>query len=205
MWNGNLSAFQIKIDCRSVFTDDDRRDSGRREVLEIIEGNQTGCFILCDVVERMTRINTVVQGDTGQTVHLILCSRARLVGWKRVVQKTCYNINIADALVIAVVYHSVCRNNHDPWLTSRVVGIILQVNRWQIIVVDAPYQQSVTKSLLVPSLVSDILQQQVFALAVGYNLVCIRCLVVWFQLYLLRLGIRKEGRLFPSYDALLPW
>ena len=55
MWNGNLSAFQIKIGCRSVFTDDDRRDSGRREVLEIIEGNQTGCFILCDVVERMTR------------------------------------------------------------------------------------------------------------------------------------------------------
>ena len=205
MWNGNLSAFQIKIGCRSVFTDDDRRDSGRREVLEIIEGNQTGCFILCDVVERMTRINTVVQGDTGQTVHLILCSRARLVGWKRVVQKTCYNINIADALVIAVVYHSVCRNNHDPWLTCHVVGIILQVNRWQIIVVDAPYQQSVTKSLLVPSLVSDILQQQVFALAVGYNLVCIRCLVVWFQCYLLRLGIRKEGRLFPSYDALLPW
>lgn len=205
MWNGNLSAFQIKIDCRSVFTDDDRRDSGRREVLEIIEGNQTGCFILCNVVERMTRINTVVQGDTGQTVHLILCSRARLVGWKRVVQKTCYNINIADALVIAVVYHSVCRNNHDPWLTCRVVGIILQVNRWQIIVVDAPYQQSVTKSLLVPSLVSDILQQQVFALAVGYNLVCIRSLVVWFQCYLLRLGIRKEGRLFPSYDALLPW
>ena len=205
MWNGNLSAFQIKIGCRSVFTDDDRRDSGRREVLEIIEGNQTGCFILCDVVERMTRINTVVQGDTGQTVHLILCSRALLVDRKRVVQKTCYNINIADALVIAVVYHSVCRNNHDPWLTCRVVGIIPQINRWQIIVVDAPYQQSVTKSLLVPSLVSDILQQQVFALAVGYNLVCIRCLVVWFQLYLLRLGIRKEGRLFPSYDALLPW
>lgn len=83
LWNGNLSAFQIKIDCRSVFTDDDRRDSGRREVLEIIEGNQTGCFILCDVVERMTRINTVVQGDTGQTVHLVLCSRACLVGRER--------------------------------------------------------------------------------------------------------------------------
>lgn len=205
MWNGNLSAFQIKIGCRSVFTDDDRRDSGRKEVLEIIEGYQTGCFILCDVVERMTRINTVVQGDTGQTVHLVLCSRARLVGWERVVLKTRDNIIVADSSIIAVVYHSVCRNNHDPWLTCRVVGIIPQVNRWQIIVVDAPYQHSVTRSLLVPSLVSDVLQQQVFALAVGYNLVCIRCLVVWFQLYLLRLGIRKEGRLFPSYDALLPW
>ena len=153
----------------------------------------------------MTRINTVVQGDTGQTVHLVLCSRARLVGRKRVVLKTRYNISIADAPVIAVVYHSVCRNNHYPWLTCRVVGIIKQINRWQIIVVDAPYQHSVTRSLLVPSLVSDVLQQQVFALAVGYNLVCIRCLVVWFQLYLLRLGIRKEGRLFPSYDALFPW
>ena len=153
----------------------------------------------------MTRINTVVQGDTGQTVHLILCSRARLVGWERVVLKTRYDIIAADARVIAVVYHSVCRNNHDPWLTCRVVGIIPQINRWQIIVGDAPYQQSVTQSLLVPSLVSDILQQQVFALAVGYNLECIRCLVVRFQLYLLRLGIRKEGRLFPSYDAFLPW
>lgn len=195
MWNGNLSAFQIQIGCRAVFTDDDRRDSGRREVLEIIEGYQTGCFILCDVVERMTRINTVVQGDTGQTVHLILCSRTRLVGWERVVLKTRYNISIANFLVIAVVYHSVCRNNHDSWLTCRVVGIIKQINRSLVIVVDAPYQQSVTQSFLVPSLVSDILQQQVFALAVGYNLVCIRCYVVWFQLELLRLGIRKEGRL----------
>lgn len=117
LWNGNLSAFKVKIGCRSVFADDDRRDSGRREVLEIIEGYQTGCFILCDVVERMTRINTVVQGDTSQTVHLVLCSRARFVGWERVVLETCYNIIVADSSIIAVVYHSVCRNNHYPWLT----------------------------------------------------------------------------------------
>ena len=38
------SMLQAQIDCRSVFTDDDRRDSGRREVLEISEARFTpGC------------------------------------------------------------------------------------------------------------------------------------------------------------------
>lgn len=123
MWNGNLSAFQIKIGCRSIFADDDRRDSGRREVLEIIEGYQTGCFILSDVVERMTRINTVVQGDTGQTVHFILCSRARLVGWERVVLKTRDNIIVADSSIIAVVYHAVAGTIITLGLPSVLLGL----------------------------------------------------------------------------------
>ena len=236
----HAATFQVKVfRWLVVFIHRDALDGGiGSEILQVVEGYHAGGFILLDVVERT--------GGQGAPVELHLCETvdvlavfACVIGWERVVLET-QGIFIPGVLV-GIVVATVClvdnetigRHHHYSWHAFFVVRKIAQTYSVFVGIVDAPYQHAISHKILIPALVSDILEQQEFALGsllqvvsglvahtarcvvrideevfivhVGINLIGLRCHIVWLQGYLCSFRRTQRDRVYPSHHHLLPW
>ena len=59
--------------------------------------------MVCDVVEGMSGMKSVVEDDSGESVEVIVCRRGGVVGWEGVVVKSGYDMMGGEGGVIGVV------------------------------------------------------------------------------------------------------
>ena len=121
-------------------------------------------------------------------------------------------VGIVVATVCLVDNETIGRHHHYSWHAFFVVRKIAQTYGALVGIVDAPYQHAISREILIPALVADVLEQQEFALGsllqvvsglvahaarcvvrideevfivhVGINLIGLRCHIVWLQGYL---------------------
>ena len=166
---GNLPAFQVEVfgwGRGSIFVKKGVLNTRSLEVLEVVEADDAGSLILCDVVEWAGSHRAPVELHFCQTVD-VASILSYLIGWERIIPAAlpiliCRIFVIAD--ICLVDDQTICRNNRYSRNTDGVIRAVREMYFIDIAVIDAPYQQAVSRKRLVPTFVSDVLEEKEFTL-----------------------------------------
>ena len=172
---GNLPAFQVEVfgwggGC--ILVKKGVLDTRSLEVLEIVEADDAGSLILCDVVEWAGGHRAPVELHFCQTVD-VASILSYFIGREWIIPAAlpiliCRIFVIAD--ICLVDDQTICRNNRYSRNTDGIVWAIREMYLVDIAVIDAPYQQAISWKRLVPAFVSDVLEKKEFSLGSFHQL-----------------------------------
>ena len=173
--SGNLPAFQVEVfgwggGC--ILVKKGVLDTRSLEVLEVVEADDAGSLILCDVVEWAGSHRAPVELHFSQTVD-VASILSYFIGREWVIPAAlpilvCCIFLITD--ICLVDDQTICRNNRYSWNTYGIVWAVCEVYFIDIAVIDAPYQQAISWKCLVPAFVSDVLEEKEFSLGSFHQL-----------------------------------
>lgn len=166
---GNLPAFQVEVfgwGRGSILVKKGVLDTRSLEVLEVVEADDAGSLILCDVVEWTGSHRAPVELHFCQTVD-VASILSYFIGWERIIPAAlpiliCRIFVVTD--ICLVDDQTICRNNRYSRNTDGIIRAVREMYFIDIAVIDSPYQQAISWKRLVPTFVSDVLEEEKFSL-----------------------------------------
>lgn len=162
---GNLPAFQVEVfgwGRGFILVKKGVLNTRSLEILEVVEADDAGSLILCDVVEWAGSHRAPVELHFCQTVD-VASILSYFIGWEWVVHAAlpillCRIFVVTD--ICLVDDQTICRNNRYSRNTDGIIRAVREMYLVDIAVIDAPYQQAVSWKRLVPTFVSDVLEEE---------------------------------------------
>lgn len=171
---GNLPAFQVEVfgwggGC--ILVKKGVLDTRSLEVLEVVEADDAGSLILCYVVEWAGGHRAPVELHFCQTVD-VASILSDSIGRERIIPAAlpiliCRIFVVAD--ICLVDDQTICRNNRYSRNTDGIIRAVREMYFIDVAVIDAPYQQAVSRERLVPAFVSEFWRRRNSPLALSIN------------------------------------